>query len=244
MGRQLKSRRRKKFSILRNQPVLTCICERKASRQGSSVQNGRLRPQRILSQIRHNSSSMKTMIWLAFALLLTIEFGCIRRSHAPLIPLAPGIPLTLQAGTTLALRTAQAIDSSSSRPDRTFAVVVSRDAADASGQTVLPSGSPAVLVLARASTREGAFELRIMSVTLNGDSYLVRNESEAGNSTAAGASLGTFLGGVAGTDQPLSTEPNAAESLQLTVSEARIAVPVGSLLTFRLDRQVRLIGSH
>jgi hypothetical protein len=187
---------------------------------------------------------MKTIISPAFVLLLTIELGCISRPPAPSVPLAQGIPLTLQAGTTLALRTAQAIDSSSSRPDQTFAAVVSRDAADASGQTVLPSGSPAILVLARASTKDGAFELRIASVTLNGDSYLVRNESEAGSSAAAGASLGTFLGGVPGTEQPPSREQNAAASAQLMVSEGRISVPVGSLLTFRLDRPVRLIGSH
>ena len=201
----------------------------------------------VPSRIRHNSASMKTIISPALVLLLSVELGCVSRPPLASAPPALGIPITLQAGTTLALRTAQAIDSSSSRPDQTFAAVVSRDAGDASGQTVLPSGSPAMLVLVRAargSATNGAFELRIASVTLNGDSYLVRNESEAGNPSAAGASLGTFLGGVPGTDQPLSTEQNAAASVQLMVSEERISVPVGSLLTFRLDRSVRLIGSH
>lgn len=119
------------------------------------------------------------------------------RRHLPsAAPPIPNNPITLQAGTKLALRTAEAIDSSSSSPGQTFAAVVSRDIS-ATGQTVLPSGCPATLVLLvspPSSAKKGAFELRIASVTLNGVSYSVRNPS-AGNSTAPGASLGAFLGG-------------------------------------------------
>jgi len=119
--------------------------------------------------------------------------------------------------------------------------VVSRDINDTAGQTVLPSGSPVKLILLRvqsASANGNVFELRLASVTLNGDSYLVRNESQAANSALTGARLGTFLGGVPG-EQPLPATPP-----QLTVSSERVWVPEGSLLTFRLDRPVLLIGSH
>jgi hypothetical protein len=118
---------------------------------------------------------------------------------------------------------------------------VGRDINDTRGQTVLPSGSPVTLILLRvqsASAKGNVFELRLASVTLNGDSYLVRNESWAANSALTGAGLGTFLRGVPG-EQPLQATPR-----QLTVSGEKVWVPDGSLLTFRLDRPVMLIGSH
>ena len=189
---------------------------------------------------------MKTFALAAVVVLLVIEPGCMRQHVPSAAPPIPNNLITLQAGTTLALRTAEVIDSSSSSPGQTFAAVVSRDISDATGQTVLPTGCPATLVLLvspLSSAKKGAFELRIASVTLNGDSYLVRNPS-AGNSTVPGASLGAFLGGVQGTDRLPSTEENTEKSRQITLSGEKIWVPVGSLLTFRLDRQVRLIGSH
>ncbi len=184
---------------------------------------------------------------LALLSLLAIEPGCMnRRAPLPVVPV-PGNPQTLRAGTTLALRTASAIDSSVSQPGQTFPCVVSRDANDAEGQLVLPSGSPVTLILMRVASalpKGGALELRIASVTLNGDSYLVRNESEAGNAAVPGASVGTFLGGVAGTQNIPSSGQNAPKGRQITVTGERIWAPVGSLLTFRLEMPVRLIGSH
>ena len=150
-------------------------------------------------------------------------------------------PFVLSVGTTLAFRTAQTIDLAISRPGQTFAVVVSRDAADATGQTILPSGSPATLVtrlVGSSALSEGAagrLELALASVTLNGDSFLTSNFPTGG--VVENASLGTFRGGVPGTEgwaagpqKPMAMEP--------------LRWPVGSLLTFRLTQPISLIGSH
>jgi hypothetical protein len=185
---------------------------------------------------------MKTITSLSLLMLLTLQPAC-RHTPPPITPLrsaAPNIPISLPPGATLALRTAQEIDSSSSSPGQTFAAVVSRNIDDVTGQTALTSGSPAKLMLLRVhqtSAKGELFELLLASVTLNGDSYLVRNESQAANSALPGARLGTFLGGVPGTE-------HFPAARQLTVSGERIWVPEGSLLTFRLDRPVLLIGSH
>jgi hypothetical protein len=185
--------------------------------------------------------------------VLTLTSGCHRRppqitSAAP--PVLGG-PITVPFGTTLAFRIAQTIASSSSQPGQTFAAVVTRDVNDEKSQMVLPSGSPATLILLRghdASTKKDILELGLASVTLNGDSYLVRNDSETGNPATPGARLGTFLGGVPGTWSGTgglpSTGQRTEEPQPLTVSGERIWVPLGSLITFSLDRPVRLIGSH
>jgi hypothetical protein len=191
---------------------------------------------------------MKIIASSALVLLLTMELGCIgRRPSSSALPTPSSSPITLQAGTTLALKVVQAIDSSSSRPGQTFAAVISRDVNNATGQIVLPSGCPVTLVLVhapRGSTKDRGFELRIASVTVNGDSYLVRNESSAGDLALQGVSLGTFLGGVLGPANVWSAQKSSEPSRQITVTGERIWVPDDSLLTFRLDQQLRLIGSH
>ncbi len=187
---------------------------------------------------------------LAVLLLVPLELGCRHRVSRITAsgPAPPGPPISLEAGTTLALRTAQVIDWSSSMPGQTFAAVVSRDTNDAKGQIVLPSGSPAVLVVLRgqpAMANSEQFEsskLGLASVTLNGDSFLLRNEPQAGDSASLGASLGMFLGAVSGPEPTMGHGMDAPP--QRGATREGIRWPVGSLLTFRLDRPVLLIGSH
>ena len=169
--------------------------------------------------------------------LMSVLTSC---RHSPALPVGPpvpaiGSPVTLAAGTTLAFITAQDIDLSSSRPGQTFAVVVSRDADDPNGQTVLPSGSPAILTLLGA--RPEGSELGLASAMLNGDAYLARKQAADKSAVAEGASLGVFLGGVA------APQRNASLPSQLTPG-APIKCAAGSLLTFRLDQSIELVGSN
>ncbi len=174
---------------------------------------------------------------LAMLTLLTLTAGC-RHSPPPVpAPLpAPRGDLSLAAGSVLAFKTAQAIDLPSSRPGQTFAVVVSRDANVANGQRMLPSGSPATLIVLEDPSGKPT-RLGLASVMLNGDSYLVGNQHETELLPRTGVSLGTFLGGVAG------TEPYAGPPAQLSAQEA-IRCPPGSLLTFRLETEIVLQGAR
>jgi hypothetical protein len=138
----------------------------------------------------------------------------------------------LPAGTVLALRMAQAIDSASAAPGQAYAAVVSRDVNDAAEQTQLPSGSPATLILMGGPP----YELRLAAITLNGDAFMVENPET--NASQSGVALGVFLGAVPGTEQnPPPTGP-------ISVTGERVRVPVDTLLTFRLNSRIRLIGSH
>ncbi len=189
---------------------------------------------------------MKITVLRALPLWLVFLSGAGCR-HRPQIvaPVEPAKPVSLLSGTTLALRTAQAIDSTSSTPGQTFAAVISRDANDASGQNVLPSGSPVTLILVRSQNAapNTGFALAMASVTLNGNSYLVRNQAGASDAPGSGAQLGTFVGGVPSTFRILASQQQAEGGSQLVISPERIRVPLGSLLTFRLDQPVYFIGS-
>lgn len=182
---------------------------------------------------------MRSNALLVF-LVLASATGC-RHSSTQVTPPTPlpGARISLAAGTALAFRTAQDIDLPLAHSGETYAVVVSRDSNAVNGQTVLPSGSPATLIALPAPTKIGdkpSFVLAIASATLNGDSFLARNSSQV-DGISGGASLGTFLGGVAGT----LWKPGLTPKLD---SASQLRCPAGSLLTFRLDRPIELIGSH
>lgn len=167
-------------------------------------------------------------------LVLALELGC-RHSPAQVASVPPpvvGGTISLIAGTTLAFRTAQEIDLPSARLGQTYDVVVSRDANAVDGQTILPGGSPATLIVLRANPGV----LGLASATLHGDAFLARNQAQDDGPGEGGAALGAFLGGVPGTRGPASPAPRM-DSIEV------LRCPVGSLLTFRLDQPIRLIGS-
>lgn len=179
------------------------------------------------------------------SLLMVTLLGCAPKTPISLPTPARSGPISVPAGATIAIRTADTIDASAS-PGQTFGAVVARDVNGADGQPLLPSGCPATLILLQlpgGSSKRQVLELGLASVTLNGNSYLVRNQLEGPGATASGARLGTFLGGVPGTEEPPSARQNEGQR-QLTVSGEKLWAPVGSLLTFRLKRSLVLIGSH
>ena len=145
-----------------------------------------------------------------------------------------------QCGRKSGARTAQVIDSASSTPGQTFAAVIARDAGNPAGQTLLAAGSPATLVLLSTTAPDGGqrFELALESVMLNGNEYLVCNPP---NETGP-ARVGAFVGGVPGTMYSRSDNPDAGTP-QIVITSQRIHVPLGSLVTFRLDQPIRLIGA-
>ena len=81
-----------------------------------------------------------------------------------------------------------------------------------------------------------ASQLGISSVMLNGDSFLVKENGEAG------APIGTFLGGVPGRDY---SDPSrrTGDPAGLIVSGTLTHILPGSLLTFRLQQDIVLTGS-
>lgn len=133
---------------------------------------------------------------------------------------------------------AETIDSTQPSANRAYAAVISRDIAHGDPQKILPSGSPATIVLMPAGQADPSrWQLGLSSIMLNGDSYLVRNGNDSG------APLGAFLGGVPGRDYSDPSKRKPDEPVGLVVSETSMHILPGSLLTFRLEREVTLTGS-
>ena len=131
-------------------------------------------------------------------------------------PSAAGPPatvkVTLQAGTSLAIRIDQHISVKTSHPGDTFTGEVVEPIVDPNGNTVVPKGTQVGGMIDAAHKRghfKGAsvLELRLTSMTLNGTQYhlrtadLTERKKGKGKRSAAmiggGAGLGMLIGGIA-----------------------------------------------
>ena len=83
----------------------------------------------------------------------------------------------IPAGTEIAIRTNETIDSRAAREGQTFSAVVDRDVARSSGETLIPKGSDASMILRRVSaggtTGSPELTLDLESVTVHGRRYVV-----------------------------------------------------------------------
>lgn len=178
--------------------------------------------------------AVRTVLILCWCLL---PASC-RHRVASLVPVATGGPVVLPSGTVLAIIATEPIDSSQPSVNRAYSAVISRDTKWRDPQGILPSGSPATLVLIPL-TGNGpqTWQLGLSSVMLNGDSFLVKGDD------GPNAPLGTFLGGVPGRDYSDPSKRQPGEPAGLSVSDAVMHILPGSLLTFRLQREITLTGS-
>ena len=208
---------------------------------------------------------------LLLAGLVAIGTGCAshRGQAARTIPAGPVYttspsPGVIPAGTELVLRTDERIDTSQPEPGRTYAAEIDRAILDAAGRTIVPAGSPARLTVVEY-TGGGTFgtaqlQLAVSSIDVHGVNYpVVSNLSEqeaarpglgANRRTAetvgGGAVLGTLVGALAGGGAGAAVGAVAGAAggaaVDVLTKGSRVRVPAETLLTFRLDRPVRLVG--
>ena len=177
---------------------------------------------------------------------------------------APSPPGVIPAGTQLALRTDERIDTNRAVPGKTYSATIDRPVITVRGNEIVPAGSPAQLVVV-SSTGGGTFgtaqlDLAVRSLTVNGRTYNVSsevNEEQArqqglganrrtAETVGGGALLGTLIGAIAGggTGAAIGAAAGAAGGAAVNVLTKgdRVRVPPETLLTFRLDRPIRLEG--
>lgn len=169
-------------------------------------------------------------------------------------------PGVLPAGTTLEVRTNEAVQADSAAVGRTYSAQLAQPIMNTDGRTIAPAGSPAQLVV--MNVREGGtvttdqIELGLRSITVNGQTHLVQSETQttdqgglgANRRTAemvgGGAVLGTLVGAIAGggTGAAIGAATGAAAgaAVQVLTKGSRVDVPAESVLTFRLDQPIRL----
>ena len=122
------------------------------------------------------------------------------------------VKVTIQAGTSLAIRVDQRISVKTSHPGDTFTGEVAEPIVDPNGKAIVPKGTQVSGVVDAANKRghfKGAsiLELRLTSMTLDGTPYhlrtadLMEHKKGKGKRSAAmiggGAGLGMLIGGIA-----------------------------------------------
>jgi hypothetical protein len=163
------------------------------------------------------------------------------------------------AGTTIQVRTTEAIDSQSI-DGRIFRGVVENDVRDTQGQLAVPKGATAELVVRRGPDNELVLDLD--SVTVHGRRYGVdatrnrigggvdiRNSGLGANKETArnvggGAVLGAILGAVIGGGDGAAAGAAAGAAVgagaQILTKGRRVNVPAEALLSYRLQSDMLL----
>ncbi len=170
----------------------------------------------------------------------------------------------LPVGSEVSVRTNETIDSATAAEGQTFDAEVTRDAKDANGDVVISRGSRARLVIKSAS-KGGRFRgasdlvLDLQSVTINGKQYMIdvsdisqkgksgvgankRTAEYAGGGAVLGAIIGAIAGGGKGAAIGAGAGAGAGVLTQVLTKGAAIKVPVESVLTFRLDKPLKVIA--
>lgn len=167
-----------------------------------------------------------------------------------------GQPITLPAGTTIAIRTDS--DIVAQQPGGNYSAEIDHDVVDSSNNTIIPKGSPAQLTVVSASTLGmKQLGLALQSVTANGRTYNVQSNTSsqtnpggigANKNTAiyvgGGAALGTLLGAVVGHGKGAAIGAAAGAAggalTQIFTHGNKINIPAESQLTFKLDQPLQL----
>jgi len=162
---------------------------------------------------------------------------------------------TIDAGTTINVRTNESIDASDS-DGRVFSGVVEQDVTSRNGNIAIQRGSDVELIVKRVSDREVALDLD--SVTVNGRRYGIDTEESVvsseqregiganertGKYVGGGAVLGAIIGAIAGGGKGAAIGAGAGAAAgagtQVLTRGGTIKVPAESLLTFRLSQPLR-----
>jgi len=169
----------------------------------------------------------------------------------------------IPAGTEVSVRNDEMIDSSKAVEGQTYAAEVTADVHDAKGDVVIPRGANAQLVIKSASSGgriRGASDLDIalQSVSVDGQQYMVnttdiRQEGSAGvgankrtgEYVGGGAALGAIIGAIAGHGKGAAigtaTGAGAGAVTQILTKGSSIKIPAETLMTYRLERPLRVV---
>ena len=164
------------------------------------------------------------------------------------------------AGSEIVIRTNDTIDAKHPSDSRIYTGVVDRDVMDRSGRVVIPRGSNAELIARDVDERDIVVDLE--SVEVNGRRYVVDAQEQAitaqsgerkegvganertGKYVGGGALIGSIIGAIAGGGKGAAigaaTGAGAGAVGQTVTRGGSVRLPSESLLTFRLDRPMRV----
>jgi len=172
----------------------------------------------------------------------------------------------LPAGTEVAVRTEETIDSAKAAEGQTFAAEVTGDVRDANGDVVIPRGANAQIII-RSSTKGGRIKgtsdlvLDLASVSVEGRMYqlstadLVKQgkpgmgtNKRTAEYTGGGAAIGAIIGAIAGHGKGAAlgaaSGAGAGAITQIATKGGSIKVPAETVLTFKLDKPLRVVAAR
>lgn len=167
----------------------------------------------------------------------------------------------LPAGTQIAVRTEETIDSGKATEGQTFPAEIVQDVLDAEGSVVIPAGANAQIVIRSASKGgriHGASDLvlDLAAVSIDGRQYELSTAdlTEKGHSglganrrtaefAGGGAGVGAIIGAIAGGGKGAAIGAGsgaAAGGITEVLTKGSVKVPVESVLKFQLDAPLRV----
>ncbi|HJZ64322.1 MAG TPA: hypothetical protein VKD70_08395 [Candidatus Acidoferrum sp.] len=172
----------------------------------------------------------------------------------------------LGAGTKVAVRTEETIDSAKAVEGQTFAAEIADDVVDSDGNVVVPRGANAQIVI-RSASKGGRFKgtsdlvLDLQSIAVGGKEYLVSTtdltqkgkqgfgvNKRTGEFTGGGAALGAIIGAIAGGGKGAAIGAGAGAGAgavtQIATKGGAIKVPAETVLTFQLDKAVKIVEAR
>ncbi len=205
---------------------------------------------------------MKYTTVLLSTVLIAALAGCALQSRqtGTTVPTGPiqantTEPGVLPAGTTLAIRTTQTIETR--QAGQTYSAEVAESVEDQAGKILVSKGSPAELIVLQASSGgtlgTPTLALTVRSITVNRRTYAVstaaneqsgreglgQNRRTAGM-VGGGALLGTIIGAAAGGGKGAVVGAVAGAAAgatgQILTRGNEVRVPAETILTFRLDQ--------
>ena len=170
------------------------------------------------------------------------------------------------AGTEIPVRTEETVDSSRAVEGQTYPAELADDIQDSEGALVIPRGSNAQIVI-RSASKGGRFRgtsdlvLDLKSVSVEGQEYELSTadleqrgkEGVGGNRrtaeyTGGGAALGAIIGAIAGGGKGAAigagSGAGAGALTQILNKGGAIRVPAETILTFKLDRALRVSAAR
>jgi hypothetical protein len=176
------------------------------------------------------------------------------------LPPKPAVaqPIIVPAGTSIAVRTTNALSSESSKAGETFEASLAQPVV-VGGVTVLPAGATATGKIVKAASAgrmkgEGVLSLALTSLTVKGHSYNLITEpvsqtaksrgKRSATMIGGGAGAGALIGGLAGGGKGAAIGAlagGAAGTAGATMTGKRaVEVPAETILSFRLSAPLKL----
>lgn len=172
----------------------------------------------------------------------------------------------LPAGTKLDIRTEETIDSGKAIEGQTYAAEVAKSVSDANGDLVIPKGANAQIVI-KSAAKGGRFRgasdlvLDLKWVSIEGRQYALdttdmvekgrqgvgankRTAEFGGTGAAIGAIIGAIAGGGKGAAIGAGAGAGAGVLSQVITKGGSIKVPAESVLTFELEKALRVVAAQ